>query len=192
MKSNLSIRFFAGALAAIGLFACAHADEQRPTPAAPGINVSGQHGFDFLVGEWRVHHRRISAVTKKWVEFDGTCSMRLHMEGTANVEEHLLNSPDGVYRAVGLRSYDSKNDKWSIWWLDGRYPARPLDPAAQGKFENGVGSFYAEWEQDGKKMIGRLQWSAMTTNSARWEQATSRDGGKTWEPNWIMQFRRAE
>jgi hypothetical protein len=39
---------------------------------------------DFLVGEWRVHHRRISAVSSKWVESDGTLSLRLLMEGAAN------------------------------------------------------------------------------------------------------------
>ena len=192
MNSNLGITFLAAALIAVCVSSTAHASSDAPTPAAAGINLTGEHGFDFLVGDWRVHHRRISAVTKKWVEFEGTCTLRLYMEGAANVEEHLLNSPDGVYRAVGLRSYDSKNDKWSIWWLDGRYPARPLDPAAQGRFENGVGSFYAQWEQDGKKMLGRLQWSAMTATSAHWEQATSADGGKTWEPNWIMQLRRVE
>jgi hypothetical protein len=154
--------------------------------------VSGIHGFDFLVGEWRVHHRRISAVSKKWVEFDGTCSHRLLMDGSANVEEHVLNSPDGAYRAVGLRSYDRKNDKWSIWWLDGRYPARPLDPPVQGRFENGVGSFYSDYEQDGKKIIGRLQWSDITATSAHWEQASSADGGKTWKTNWIMKLERVQ
>jgi hypothetical protein len=49
-------------------------------------------------------------------------------------------------------------------------------------FENGVGSFYATFEQDGRKIIGRLQRSAMTPTSAHWEPASSYDGGKTWQP----------
>jgi hypothetical protein len=101
-----------------------------------------------------------------------------------------LNADTGAYRAVGLRSYDSKQDQWSIWWLDSRYPPRLLDPPAQGRFENGVGSFYASFEQDGRKIIGRLQWSAMTPTSAHWEQANSYDDGKTWQPNWIMELQR--
>jgi len=48
-------------------------------------NVSGLHDFDFLVGEWRVHHRVLNA-SKKWNEFDGTASNRPLMEGWANVE----------------------------------------------------------------------------------------------------------
>ena len=176
--------------ATLASIAGAHASP--PKPAQVGIDVTGIHGFDLLVGEWRVHHRRISAVSRKWVEFDGTLSLRLLMAGAANMEEHWLNSPDGVYRAVGLRSYDSKNDQWSIWWLDSRYPARPLDPPAQGRFANGIGSFYASYDVDGKKIIGRLQWSAMTKTSAHWEQANSDDGGKTWQPNWIMELQRVQ
>jgi hypothetical protein len=30
----------------------------------------------------------------------------------------------------------------------------------------------------------------MTPTTCRWEQAFSDDGGKTWEVNWIMEFRR--
>ena len=47
---------------------------QAAIPAQPSIDLTGIHGFDFLAGEWRVHHRRISAVSRKWVEFDGTLS----------------------------------------------------------------------------------------------------------------------
>jgi hypothetical protein len=189
MNAKLRFVLAASVLAAVATVAGAQACAKPPQA---GIDLTGIHGFDFLVGEWRVHHRRISAVSRKWVEFDGTLSLRLLMEGTANMEEHWLNSPDGVYRAIGLRSYDSKNDLWSIWWLDSRYPSRTLDPPAQGRFENGVGSFYARYEQDGKQVIGRLQWSAMTQTSAHWEQASSADDGKTWQTNWIMELQRIE
>lgn len=186
MKKKLRCALVASVLA----FVVTISGVQAATPAQSSIDLTGIHGFDFLAGEWRVHHRRISAVSKQWVEFDGTLSLRLLMAGTANMEEHWLDSPDGAYRAIGLRSYDAKQDQWSIWWLDGRYPAGPLDPPARGRFENGIGSFYASYEQDGRKIIGRLQWSAMTRTSAHWEQASSEDGGKTWQPNWIMELQR--
>ena len=32
--------------------------------------------------------------------------------------------------------------------------------------------------------------SDMTATSARWEQASSADGGNTWETNWILEFQR--
>ena len=37
----------------------------------------------------------------------------------------------------------------------------------------------------------RFLWTNDEPDAARWEQAFSVDGGKTWETNWIMQFERA-
>jgi hypothetical protein len=179
----------AGAINMLRVGRPSYAELDAQEPAQAGINTAGKHGFDFLVGDWHVHHRRISAVSKRWVEFDGTCSLRLLMDGHANFEEHELNSPDGFYRAAGLRSFDEKSGMWSIWWLDGRYPEGPIAPV-QGRFENGIGAFYADYEQDGKPMRGRLLWSHITATSARWQQAASADGGKTWQPNWFMELQR--
>jgi hypothetical protein len=148
------------------------------------------HGFDFLVGEWRVHHRRLKPNSDEWVEFQGTASHRTLMARGANIEEHALNAPTGAYRAIALRSYDAKTGQWAIWWLDGRYPSGPLDPPVKGRFESGVGQFYGDYIQDGKPMRVRFIWSDITHTSARWEQAVSADGGRTWTTNWIMKFQR--
>src|SRR2546430_14262480 len=77
MNKNFCINLVAGALVAFSAIAAAPSAQRAPQAGQAEINLSGTHGFDFLVGEWRVHHRRISAVSKKWVEFDGTCSLRL-------------------------------------------------------------------------------------------------------------------
>jgi hypothetical protein len=182
---TLRITLFAGVVAAVlTSIAPAHAQQMASPPAA------GAHDFDFLVGEWRVHHRRLKPGGHEWVQFEGTCSNRALMDGSANMEEHALDAPGGAYHAVALRAYDSKAGQWAIWWLDGRYPSGPLDPPMKGRFENGVGRFYSDYTQDGKPMRVRFLWSDITTISARWEQATSSDGGTTWEPNWIMSFQR--
>ena len=153
-------------------------------------DMDGVHDFDFLVGEWRVHHRRLKPDSDEWVDFEGTSSNRKLMDGGANMEEHALNAPNGAYRAVALRAYDSKTRQWAIWWLDGRYPAGPIGPPVKGRFENGIGSFYGDYAQDGKPMRVRFLWSNITPTSARWEQSSSSDGGKTWAANWIMNFQR--
>jgi hypothetical protein len=153
-------------------------------------NASGVHDFDFIIGEWRVRHHYLRASTHEWLETDGTCSNRKLMDGSANLEEQLLNAPSGTYRAVGLRSYDPKSAHWAIWWLDSRYPSGPLDPPVKGRFESRVGTFYSDYSDHGKPMRVRFIWSHITPTSARWEQALSSDSGKTWETNWIMDFRR--
>ena len=179
---------------AVGFIAPAHSAQDNPKPAPATANETGLHDFDFLVGEWRVQHRRLKerlADSHEWVEFDGTLSMRKLMGGWANVDDNVLNMPDGAYRGVGLRSYDPKTGQWAIWWLDGRNPFGDLDPPVKGRFENGVGTFYSNDTLRGKTVRVRFTWSKITPTSARWEQAFSPDAGKTWEVNWVMEFRPA-
>jgi hypothetical protein len=152
-------------------------------------DTDGAHGFDFEHGDWRVHHR-IKRPSGEWYEFDGTCSVRPLMGGASNVEEHVFARPTGTTYGVAVRTYDAEKNHWSIWWLDSRYMSLMGEPAV-GRFENGVGNFYSDYKDpQGKTVRGRLTWSQITPTSARWEQAQSSDGGKTWEPNWVMTLQR--
>jgi hypothetical protein len=81
--------------AAMNSIAPAHAQETTLPPS------TGAHDFDFLVGEWRVHHRRLKPDNHEWVDFEGTVSNRMLMDGGANIEEHELNAPSGPDRAMG-------------------------------------------------------------------------------------------
>lgn len=159
-----------------------------PLTRADAPAATGAHGFDFEVGEWRVHHR-LKRASGEWWEFDGTCSMRALMGGASNVEEHIFTKSSGTTYGVALRAYDAEQDHWTIWWLDGRAMSA-LQPPNIGRFENGVGQFYSEFADGGKTIRSRLKWSDITATSARWEQAYSDDGGKTWDTNWIMTFKR--
>lgn len=175
----------------VGLMVPAHAEERSAPAMAVAAEGTGVRDFDFLFGEWRVHHRvKRAAEPHEWIEFEGTCSVRSLMAGTANVEEHTFERPTGVTRAVGLRAYDPKSGQWAIWWVDGRAPHGALDPPTRGRFEKGIGTFYWDGLVDGKPIRTRFLWSRISGTSARWEQAYSSDAGKTWETNWIMEFRR--
>lgn len=159
---------------------------------AASMTESSEHDFDFQRGDWRVHHQVKRPEPEGWVEFEGTCRNRGLVDGSANVEENTFFRPAGVTYGIALRTYDAKSRQWAIWWVDGRDPHGALDPPVKGCFENGVGTFYSDHVADGKPMRVRYLWSHITTKSARWEQAISADGGKTWDTNWIMAFERAE
>jgi hypothetical protein len=181
--------FAASLAAAVPAGATQDSPNGKPAPA----NLAGAHDFDFLRGDWRVHHRKLKdrlAGSHDWIEFDGTCSMRPLMDGLSNVDDNVMNVPDAAYRGVGLRAYDPSTGLWAIWWLDSRLPNNPLDPPVRGRFENGVGTFYADDTLRGKPIRVRYTWSHITPNSAQWEQAFSPDGGTTWELNWHMDFER--
>lgn len=74
--------------------------------------------------------------------------------------------------------------------VDHRLERAGLDAPLQGKFENGVGTFFGEDTFEGKPIRLRFIWSEITATHARWEQAFSPDGGATWEVNWVMHFDR--
>lgn len=151
-------------------------------------------GFDFQTGKWRVRHRRLKQRLGgciDWDEFDGSCEAWPILGGLGNIEDNRLDFPGGAYRAVALRSFDPATRSWAIWWLDGRWPHR-LDVPVIGRFEDGIGTFFADDDQHGRPIKVRFQWLGTNTDSPRWEQAMSDDGGESWETNWIMDFQRAE
>jgi hypothetical protein len=156
------------------------------SPATPS------HDFDFEFGAWRVAHRRLKerlAGCEDWEEFSGTCDTRPILGGNGNLEDNLLEFPDGAYRAIALRSFYAASGRWAIWWLDARRPHH-LDVPVVGRFEGGVGTFLAEDALGGRPIQVRFLWLRTGTDNPRWEQAFSPDAGKTWETNWTMDFSR--
>src|SRR5262245_35376500 len=94
--------------------------------------------FDFIIGDWVVKHRRLNerlAHCSTWTEFSGLSSTRKILGGFGNLEDNILEMPDGKYRAVAMRSYCYKEKTWSIWWLDARFPTA-LDKPVLGRFAN--------------------------------------------------------
>jgi hypothetical protein len=146
--------------------------------------------FDFIIGDWRVKHQRLNARLANcddWTEFEGLSSTTKILGGFGNLEDNILNFPEGAVRAVAMRSYCQKSGTWSIWWLDGRNPTQ-LDTPVVGKFSNYIGLFFADDILNGQAIKVRFTWSAIPGDTPRWEQAFSGDAGKTWETNWKMEF----
>ena len=149
--------------------------------------------FDFQIGRWRVAHRRLKARLancQDWEAFDGTSEMRPVLGGNGNIEDNVLHVAAGGYRALAIRSFDPALGRWAIWWLDSRAP-HSLDVPVVGHFENGVGTFLADDVLDGVPVKLRFLWRHTDTETPRWEQALSADGGQSWETNWTMDFTRA-
>lgn len=157
------------------------------------MSNDGACDFDFEFGRWSVTHRRLKqrlCGCQDWDNFSGTADVRPILGGFGNVEDNVLHMPDGEYRAIAMRSYDVNSGTWAIWWLDARAPHR-LDVPVIGRFDKGVGQFFADDTHDGQHVRLRFQWHQNKGGTPRWDQALSADGGVTWETNWIMDFHRA-
>jgi len=146
--------------------------------------------FDFFMGRWRVRHHRLKrrlVNCKDWDDFAGSASARPLPAGFGNIDENEIPLPGDPYIGVTLRTYDPRTRTWRIYWFDGRYPAA-LDPPLVGRFEGGVGTFFADDTLDGRPIRVRFLWTRPTAETCRWEQAFSPDGGRSWEINWVMDF----
>lgn len=146
--------------------------------------------FDFQQGSWKVRHSRLKVRLSncvEWEEFEGSCEQRPILGGNGNIEDNVLNMESGSYHAIAVRSYDPATGLWAIWWLDGRAP-HSLDVPVKGRFDGGVGSFFADDQLDGMPVKLRFLWLRTNTATPRWEQALSADGGANWETNWTMDF----
>lgn len=163
-----------------------------PTPLP--LLDSRPRDFDFLVGRWQVTHRRLRkrlAGCTDWDHFDGTLVNWPVLGGHGNAGDNLMNFPGGAFRGIGLRAFDERSGEWLSWWFDSRSPAAPGTPV-RGRFaDDGVGTFYGEETTNGRTVRTRVRWSAITADSARWEQASSDDDGRHWETNWISEFERS-
>ena len=156
----------------------------------PSASTATPSDFDFIIGDWRVRHRRLNSRLTgctDWTEFSGTSSTRKILGGFGNVEDNVLGFPDGEIRAAAFRSYNEITQDWAIWWLDGRIP-HSLGVPVIGRFSGPVGTFFANDSLECQPITVRFTWHANLGHNPRWEQAFSGDGGKTWETNWIMEF----
>ena len=149
----------------------------------------GQHDFDFLVGSWKIHLKRLLhplTGSKEWVEFDGTVVCRKVWDGRAELEEFNVDSPQQHIEIHGmaLRLYNPKAHQWRIYWANADKGMLD-DPPVVGEFNNGRGEFYDQENLNGRAILVRFVITRVNPDECHFEQAFSDDGGKTWEVNWI-------
>jgi hypothetical protein len=146
----------------------------------------GQHDFDFEIGTWKSHLRRLVhplTGSTTWAEYDGTSVVRKVWNGRANLVELEVDGSAGHIEGLSLRLYDSQSHQWSLNFANSK--GGVLSTPTIGEFKNGRGEFYDQETLNGRAILVRFVISDITPDSCHFEQAFSDDGGKTWEVNWI-------
>jgi hypothetical protein len=154
----------------------------------------GSHDFDFLIGNWKAHVRRLPDRlnnSNTWVEYDGISNHKKLLDSNSNFEEFDVTSTDKKLhiKAETLRLYNPTSRQWSIYLVDVDNGTLSLPPVVGG-FTGTRGEFFDQEDFKGRAILVRYVWLNISPQSARMEQSFSSDGGKTWEVNWICELSR--
>ena len=82
----------------------------------------GRNDFDFLAGNWIMHHRRLKERLKgctEWEEFEGTAVGKKLLNGLGHCDEVIMDRETGPTHGYTLRLFDVHSKEWSIYWAAG-------------------------------------------------------------------------
>jgi hypothetical protein len=147
--------------------------------SAPAID--GQHDFDFDLGVWRTHIRRLVdplSGSSQAVELDGTVTVRPVWGGRAQLEEIEADGPKGHWEGLSLFLYNPGAHQWSQSFVNSK--VGQLSGSMIGSFSNGRGELFAQDTIDGRTVLVRATWSEIRPDSHQYEEDFSTDGGRTW------------
>ena len=143
--------------------------------------------FDFLIGDWKIQNRQLkSSNPDVWDAFESEATCRSILNGMISVEE--LRIPARDFSGMGLRVLNKEKQVWTDFWANAKRGV--LTSGVEGGFHDGRGVFIEESMEGEQTVQTRGVWDNITATTCRWEQATSRDGGATWQTNWSMDWTR--
>lgn len=142
--------------------------------------------FDFWIGEWDVN-LRIRQADGSWPN-KVSAAVKIYPVLDRKAILELWDSP--TIKGFSLRYFDAEKKKW-VLWLNWPGRNRSAGSSLEGEFRHGRGDFFSSSKNpDGTETISRYSFNDITPKSLRWDDAYSKDGGKTWSHNWIMEFSR--
>jgi len=148
--------------------------------------TSSQHDFDYLIGNWKLHNRKlVSRLTHstEWTSFESRVEMHQILDGVGNIDKYTDHAAGKPYEGVAVRLFNPATRLWSIYWADGN--SGTLDPPVVGSFENKIGHFFTKDTYRGTPIVMVFRWDVRNPERPIWSQAFSTDQGKTWEWNSI-------
>ncbi|HEX3429619.1 MAG TPA: hypothetical protein VHT03_01930 [Rhizomicrobium sp.] len=173
------------------VLALAYLLSAAPDPAQSASPHDAGHDFDFALGTFHTHIRRLVhplSGSNKWTTYDGTKSDVAILGGQGSLEQIEADGEKGHLELMTLRLYNAVAHQWSLYFSSSK--SGQLDSPSVGEFDNGVGTFLDQESYNGRTILVRQLWSAATPDSYHFEQAFSADFGKTWEANFVADLKR--
>jgi len=157
-----------------------------PTPAAH----DGQHDFDFNIGVWHTHIKRILdpfASGSESVELNGTVTVRKVWDGKAELEEIEADGPKGHWEGLTLFLYNPSAHQWSQSFANSKVGTLSSNV---GEFKDGRGVLVGQDTVNDKMILVRAVWSDIKPDSHQYDESYSNDGGATWVRSFIANLTR--
>ena len=141
-----------------------------------------QKQFDFWVGEWDLTWPG----TRAGEVAHGTNSIQRILDGCV-IQEAFSGQQATPLRGTRISIFDVNAGKWKQTWVDN-----------QGGYLDFVGALkdgqlILQREASGKggaKTRQRMVWKNITQNELDWSWEASSDGGKTWQVQWPIHYKR--
>jgi hypothetical protein len=151
----------------------------------------GAHDFDFNIGVWHTHIKRIldplSGATKS-IELNGTVTVRKVWDGRAQLEEIEADGPNGHWQGLTLFLYNPEAHQWSQAFVNSKVGS--LGSPLIGSSKDGQDELYAMDTFNDRSVFIRGVWSDIKANSHHFERSSSEDGGSTWRSAFVADLTR--
>src|ERR1044072_4698498 len=136
----------------------------------------GQHDFDFEIGTWKTHLRRLQrplSGSTTWVEYEGTSVVSKFLHGPVSLVELTVDGPAGRIEGLTLRLYNPQSRQWSLNFAN--INSGTLTPPTIGEFKDGRGEFYNQDTYNNRSILVRFVIIRITPDQYRFEQSFSDD-----------------
>jgi hypothetical protein len=154
------------------------ASAQQPKPCS----VPEAQQFDFWVGEWQVSWKD---TTKESGFATASNKITKILDGCVLFEQ-FNGTPAIPLKGMSHSVYNVHKKKWQQTWVDN---------------SGGYLDFIGGWQDDkmilsrsfqvkGKTIMQRMVWYKISDNKFDWNWEGSKDGGKTWQVNWLIHYKR--
>jgi hypothetical protein len=135
--------------------------------------------LDFWLGEWELSYVENGKPGKSRNRITKT------LDGCAVLEE-FSGAPGTKLDGRSLSTFDRLTRRWKQTWVDNT--ASYLD--FTGAMQDGRMVFSREMQRDGKTVGQRMVFADVQPDSLKWLWQRSEDGGRTWDTQWEIQYRR--
>ncbi|HEY2530022.1 MAG TPA: hypothetical protein VGJ20_19135 [Xanthobacteraceae bacterium] len=180
------------AINCLGIVFSASAAAEAP-PDSTTAERDGQHDFDFDIGVWRTHIKRVLdplSGSADSIELSGTVTVRKVWDGRAQLEEIEADGPNGHWEGLSLFLYNPEAHQWGQSFSNSKVGM--LGSPMIGSFKNGRGELFAQDTIHNRAILVRAVWSDIKPDSHRYEESYSDDGGKTWALSFTANLTRSK